>query len=619
MSDGNFIKEGIPLRIGATRCVLGTLRIDPDTVEATNTTTDYENITGCSPRDPKHDIQTDNVDDKATSMACWTNYPALLPSSDEENPDTHLVVKARGDLVVDQEGEWYLPKIELTIRPLKSALDYKFARDFTDQMPVGSQLTWFGQEGLGTYAENSDEEMVVNDFKINYYYEFDPREPSLLEGDPESGYFEDDSYYLNELAKDANDRVYAQPLKATHGVTMTLKSDFYWKTEDKPSDTPAQYAPPLKPQEIDLTLYPRSEGDEPYEFKINESWDLRYRFPTWWNLRGGYPWTNPENRNEYIWNPPTELDGDNPFANEGNIFSGGIPPDGELLVPVQKFIRVGDPANFPIVVAGSDPREQVWGVRNLFALKQVESVTKIRKRYPFSFKANPLIDTVARVSRATVLDWTVPPNYSEIASPPFGESFLWSKGIAYDFYSVPYGAEDPDVHDAETMSSYYDCQTWWRMEINTDLGEWNYDEELEKGWKIKGKIVFGRKGLTGTVANHPLYHRGWRWTGEGQINPIGNSFNPQLIYNGIWRTQAFGFFEGEGDDPYNTAGEVEFEVEITEDNAIGSKVRVFDFPIGGTITPPWTNQPTQFGNLRTNEICFIKDFYITEIVPPVAD
>jgi hypothetical protein len=42
MSDGNFIKEGIPLRIGATRCVLGTLRIDPDTVEATNTTTDYE-------------------------------------------------------------------------------------------------------------------------------------------------------------------------------------------------------------------------------------------------------------------------------------------------------------------------------------------------------------------------------------------------------------------------------------------------------------------------------------------------------------------------------------------------------------------------------------------------
>ena len=611
MADENYIHEGIPLRVGATRCVLGTLRSDPDTVEATNETTDYEQVTGCSPRNPKHEILTDDTDDKVTQMGCWLSYPAKLPQS-LENPDTHLVIKARGPLTLDDEGEWILPKITLTLRPLKSALDYKWVRDFTSQMPV-APVYWYGAENKhSTYAENSDGEMVVNDFVINYDYYGETHPPATLVSNGDGRWIPSDTYYAGIDGYYTNQRIAASVFDETGaGSPMYLKADFYWKTEDKPSTIPSHYAPPLQPEEIDLTLYPRAEGEEAYDFKRNESWDLRYRFPYWWQTRGGYPWLNTD-RDKYIWNAPTDSMLDNPFNQ--SFFIGGLP---ETLVPVGKFMRVRDPSAFPISI-GTDPREKFYKIRNLFALKQIESCTKIRKRYPYSFSIYPALYNRRIVS---VIDWN-PENYSEYEEPPFGESTTYTKGTSYDQYTVTYPAEKDPPWGIEEAAPHYKCDSWWRMEIELNKCEWNFSESLDKGWKIKGIIKYGSKQVIGTASEAPNYNLGWRWTGEGQISPF-NQNNPTSNYyirNGIWMNQCFGFNSNTDEpDSFEDAGQTEFEVEVTTRNAKGKKIKVLDFPIGGKAIAPWNEEEVQFGNEPNSSINFITDFYITEIIPPSAE
>lgn len=641
-----FIAQGIPKRLGATRCVLGTLRSSPETTEADENTTEYDNVTGCSPRNPEHGVKGTIYEGETeeenyamvTAMTPYSSYPTRLPSSSDDD-GTHIIIKARGELERDLEsGEWLFPKLKLTIRPLFSRLNYKWVSDAVGISNLDS-VTSFG----GNYEEDINGESIWYDFDFlhepNYPYWGD---------DPITGTGVNRNAFVEDLLGQYYER----------GRQLRLEGDFYYKAADRPPNLSTDYSPPLRPWEIDLTLYPRADGEEAYEFKKNESWDLRYRSPTWYPQYGGTPlrFTTDGYHIEYRWSTPNSgLASENPFSkpyrfNLSPEYSRGLP---QRLVPVEKYVRVqeGSPAAFPIEIPYpeglyEDENGNILvepyqiGVPwispfpesyRLHKDRHIQIATRVRKRYPFSFDANTQDGGATRFFchdnnpanfYAPILPFQDPPyTYFTLTVSGFQEYFATRRDLGL------------------TESVRFNCESWWRMEIDTERCEWNFNEALDEGWTIKGYIEFGKKLL-----EQPYHNDGTAVIGTGvndyTTNPSkrtdskdGGTYTTPLTAgyqiggtdyktinqtSGVYPLPAFGF-SNPNPEEVDDAGVAPFAVKVTKDNALGKPVAVLDFPIGGqTFVPDGSGgyDPVQWGDAPERSIVFIKDFYITEIIPP---
>jgi hypothetical protein len=204
-----LIKDGIPLRVGATRCVLGTLRDSPDVVEATENTIDHDDVAGCSARNPEHGVtytNDENGDPRYTAMTPYSTYPSKLPTSTDDE-DTHLVIKARGQLERDEDGTWMFPKVKLTLRPLFTHLDYKWISDAVADGNLDS-VTNFG----GGYEENANGESVWMDFDFMHSYQA----PTLSDE-------AEDFSERYDYEKDRMETFYVE-----RGLPIYLEGDFYY-------------------------------------------------------------------------------------------------------------------------------------------------------------------------------------------------------------------------------------------------------------------------------------------------------------------------------------------------------------------------------------------------------
>lgn len=582
-----FLPDGIPKRTAACRCILGNLRNDPLTEESSETTIDYEFITGCAERAGAHEVMTKLPEGYITSLAAFRNYPTKLPPSTDD-PNTHLIIKARGVPQMDDDGNPTFPSIKLTLRPLSSYLDY----------------TWLGDAGarrqntpVNALGENEFGEIIVDDFPPAYTFEGTAQAqlkltfggigdngcPQYFTTQPDINAFQDG---FTENYNEAVSRF------GELGAMLTYKGEFFYRVEDlPPSLDPATYAPPLKPQEIDLTLYPRIDGEEPYQFKINESWDLRYRYPLWWNERGGLPYYDEANTEKWIWEPTTVLETDNPFSYLGQ----------NILVPVQKFIRIFDATAFPVSPT-PDPTglfsSSIFGhqSRPLFQGGQIQAVSIVRKRYPYSFDAQTRFFEGSDTFQ--VPDYNQE-NYQEGLAPPVGESSCDTLTRAPLVYAIKFQGRNDYGGVVQPDNPTFKCESRWRMELQVSRDEWNFDDSLDKGWKIKGKVKFSKILLN--TANPDQTKKG------ENINVYSRA-----IITCISEVPTFPMFTNTED--WLPAGEIDFEVEVKKDNATGSPIAVLDIPIGGLTTI--NGQTVRCGDIPEYSINFISDFYITEIVPP---
>ena len=583
-----FLPDGIPKRTAACRCLLGNLRSDPLTEESSETTIDYEYITGCAERAGAHDVTTSLPEGYINNLTAFKNYPTKLPLSSDD-PNTHLVIKARGVPQMDDDGNPTFPSIKLTLRPLSTYLDY----------------TWLGDAGarrqatpVNSLGENEFGEIIVDDFPPSYDFEA-PNQAQLKL--TYSGVGEDGcpAYYFEEGVVEAYEEAFTNNYNEAVsrfgelGAMQTYKGEFFYRVDDlPPSLDPATYAPPLKPQEIDLTLYPHIDGEEPYQFKMNESWDLRYRYPSWWNERGGLPYFDEADTEQWIWEPTTVLETQNPF-----LFGGQ-----NTLVPVQKYLRIFDPEGFPVNPT-PDP-SGIWdysfyghNARPLFQGGQIESVSVVRKRYPYSFNAPTRVFEGSEFFY--VWDFNSN-NYTEGVAPPVGETSCGTLVRTPLVYGITYQGRNNYGGLIEPTNPTFECESRWRMELQVDRDEWNFDKSLDKGWKIKGKVKFSKLLLS--TANPDQ-------TKQGENINIWS----QNLTTCISRVPTFPLADGILGEPFS-AGELDFEVEVKKDNATGSPIAVMDIPIGGLTTI--NGQVVRCGDVPEFSINYISDFYITEIVPP---
>jgi hypothetical protein len=236
--------------------------------------------------------------------------------------------------------------------------------------------------------------------------------------------------------------------------------------------------------------------------------------------------------------------------------------------------------------------------RQVFTNPSFKLYKYIRKRYSFSFNASD--DN--KNGRYAVLDnnpSNVHTNYN---------------GSVYETYR--------DVYYFPFVNQYneFNCTAWWRMEINTELCEWNYDKKLKKGWKIKGTVLFA-------------------WRGLDAENPASGNIGGAIVGEYYWYGQDRGIWPGRRYDtlkkrvsdefvqpyvyeeyPAYEGGGIPFEVEVTETNAQGRPIAFLDFPIGGE-TYLYNSDGTikeiiKCGTKPENSIVYISDFFITSIEPP---
>lgn len=582
-----LLPDGIPKRTAACRCVLGNLRSDPLTNESSETTINYTYITGCAERAGSHEVNTDPTDGYITNLSGFKKYPSKLPTSTND-PNTHLVIKARGVPQMDGNGNPIFPSIKLTLRPLSSELDY----------------TWLGDAGsrrqntpVNELGENEFGEIIVDDFPPFYTFEGSLAQLNLSIAGDNNGcpqYYTDwnDQQAFNE----AFNQNYAEAVSqfGEYGAMQFYKGEFYYRAEDLPPNLdPATYAPPLKPQEIDLTLYPHISGEEAYEFKINESWDLRYRYPSWWNERGGLPYYDEADTKKWIWEQSPVLETTNPYFPTSVL--------GRPLVPVEKFLRIYDPEGFPAnPTSGQTFENSIFGhqSRPLFQGGQIQAVSIVRKRYPYSFDAKPVY--WEQPQTFNVLDYN-PQNYQEYTIPPVGNSGCDTIGYSPLAYAIFFQGNNTYGDTIERPEQSFRCVSRWRMELQVNRDEWNFDESLQKGWKVRGKIVFGKKILAPASSN------------EMKIGANTNTYS-LAITSCISRVPSFPVDFYQGIDEYLPAGEMDFEVEVTKGNSTGEPIAVLEIPIGEQIVI--NEQVVQCGDRPEQSINFISDFYITEIIPP---
>lgn len=514
---------GIPPRTAGTRTVLGRLRGGDGTITPQDDTpkAEYDKVTGFSPRDPQHvvtgeyDIELDET--VVSYVRAFASYPSRVLATES---DPALVAKIRGPISEDEEGNPVFPEVRIVARPLSCALDYQYTGPA--HSPIG--------DGLDTLWK--------------------------FQGDPALTF---------EQNQDAARAAYVE-----YGSTKTLVQTNYWRAEDVPEGhTPPWTAPTAS--EYDFQTFPRHPSAEgSYDWQKYETWDLRYRLPSWYGTEQGdilaaFAGTYWDLYYQAL--TPTWPADTNPF------FSN-------WLVPVSPGFRlIGGAGTVPHITVPTGAGAQAGitaAVQTLTTAENLEFTEDIRKLYPFSY-------AVAANNDSAVYSWPYFLVYDN-KSPE-----LW--GTAY---------EVPWFNNVNLFKAY----ATWTLEVTADNCCWC------SGYTIKGKVKF-KKYLFDTVTEGAV-GRAEPWAilnpgrpGFTSIGTVGATIWPGMRF----RVQQ----DGEGNDlPPTDAGELDWEVTINETTATGSPYKFLNFfcfettMVDGSpvVTPP------------IDDLVYVSDFYITEITPP---
>lgn len=607
MAVTNFIQSnGIPLRISACNCLLGMTRDMEDFVEATETTTNWDGIVGASLRDPTHIVvgvnyvdsrdgtANDGFNDDAKALCTilqpYGNYPASIPVG--SSPD-NLIVMARGKIKW-KDGKPVFPAITIKLRPYKCVLDYTYLGN-TNASGEGE----VGYEGKDKTPPTGGSEDIMDIWQF--------------EGEVPPNYFTD---YEGHYAAIQRNQEKAQQQYGERFAMLTLNETHYFENKDRPSDekTPWEALPAYVPNP---TLYPRANTGEAYDFKRNESWDCRYRFPTWWF---------DKNKNVIVWceGSPIELpaisfDGFEQFpAVEATEWQYTSVKTENVNQTDNPFFDPDSAQNYegiaPVIkgfyVEGELPSQTGW--KALAGSNSLKWYKEIRKRYSFSFNV-------------------------ESPSNPYmyiPDNTVGAQGVYYHDYNSNYYDYISRYQLAYTVrplhEEYVDgtqkfkCDTWWRMEVSAPLAEWNWDKEEKAGTTIAGWILLNKKVCN--TANPNGYY-GDAWVGGGVSAGWNNGGYGGNFYYTWWSSPVTGgrkfiWSKELGNFP---AGEIPWSVTISPSNAkekddgIKAFVPFFDFPIGGSI---WVSDgeggltEIRCGDPIENGMSYISDFVVTAISTP---
>jgi len=596
---------GIPHRVGACACEIGKDREASGVVEMTETSTSWTNCVANQPRQPGHSIysisytdltpgdgKNDGVSALAASIKCWSGYGAAAPG------DPQLIYKTKGDVAAGVSGSF--PSIKITLRPLKTVLNYEYA----------GNLNVSGQGELGFEALNqADDTISVN------YWEGDEAIPSYF---PDMG-------GAQFTAWQANLQGFRDYIDDTlqGGVMVTLAETHYFKSADRPGTEPTPWQP-LTGLEIDPTFNPRLPSMQSYAFGRNESFDYRYRFPANYltkygtlNMPTGYLVALPEypiadsdpaivipaiEQGQWTWQTISQLDPSfqpplNPLfePDTNDIYFGGL-NIGEGVAPVVKGWY------------WDSPTPPTNGLKGVFQSTSFKMLKEVRKRYPYSFLAvqdrNEVYSVVDHREGNQML-------YEDNQNP--GSGYYIRTPAFYDHF----------VNKTNTFQAI----AWWRLELNAELCGWNskktvsVDAETQQqtttiaGATIKGYIKLGMKALEPSGSEQGLYSNAFTSEYFPQFWDRFTGIAPSFVY----RCKVDTYFDEDFVQRYEVleydGGEIPWEVTLTEDNCKGQPTAFLDFPITSGAELPG-EQPGQPGSVPENSLVFIKDFVITEVILP---
>lgn len=595
------ISFGIPHRVGACACEVGKAREDSGVVEMTETSTSWTNCVANQTRPPGHSIVSvsytdpkpndginDGVTALATSITCWGAYD-LAPS------DPQLIIKTKGDVAAGVGGSF--PSIQITLRPLKTALNYEYA----------GNLNASGQGELGYQSANAADDLI----SVNYWEGKDAIPLTFVDGvlDPNpmiSAYVDnqaDFSYYITDVMQG--------------GAMVTLNETHYFKSADRPSTEPTPWQP-LTGLELDPSFHPRLPSMDAYDFIRNESYDFRYRYPTdyltkYGTLRmpTGYlvrlpavPEANFDEIPQGSWTWQTFSQQDPSFQPPLNPL---FEPDGNDMFINADWIREGVA---PVVKGwywdSSTPPTN--GLKGLFQSTSFKMLKEVRKRYPFSFLAKQ-----SRLERYEVIDHRDGNQmlYEDVQAP--GNSYL-RRSPAFYGHSI-------------TKENTFEAIAWWRMEVTADLCDWNskttvtIDAQTQQqtttvaGATIKGYVRLAMKALQPSYAEQGLYSNAFTDFGFPQFWDRFCGIAPSFVFRCVPETYFDQDFIERFYIPEYDAGTIPFEVTLTEENATGQPKAFLDFPITSQAELPG-QLPGAPGSVPENSIVYVKDFVVTEVILP---
>lgn len=591
---------GIPHRVGACACEIGKDREASGVVEMTETSTSWNNCVANQPRSPGHSIyfisytdpnpgdgKNDGVSALAASIKCWSGYGAAAPG------DPQLIYKTKGDVAAGVGGSF--PSIQITLRPLKTALNYYYAGNLNDS----------GQGEIGYESANG-----LNDLISVNYWEGKDSIPS---------YFIDNGVSQNNTYGDNQDDFSYYIFDVMQGGAMvTLAETHYFKSTDRPGDEPTP-SQPLTGLELDPTFHPRLPSMQSYAFGRNESYDYRYRFPANYltkygalNMPTGYLVTLPAV-------PEANFDeipqGSWTWQTYSQIDPGFQPELNPIFQPVNNDIFFGADQ----IREGVAPVIKGWywdsstpptnGLKGLFQSTSFKMLKEVRKRYPFSFVA-----TESRVERYEVVDHKEGNQmlYEDIEAP--GNNYLRRSPAFYN-------------HNI-TKENSFKAIAWWRLEVSAELCGWNskktvsVDAETQQqtttiaGATVKGYIKLGLKQLQPSYAEQGLYSLAYTTLGFPSFWDRFCGIAPSFVY----RCKVETYFDEDFIQRYEVleydGGEIPWEVTLTEDNCKGKPIRFLDFPITSEAELPGQSPPGTGDTVPDNTLVFIKDFVVTEVILP---
>lgn len=513
---------GIPPRTAAARSILGRTRGEDGTITPEDDTpkADYDKVTGFSPRDPGHSVtgeyDADLDETTISSLRAFATYPSRLNETDTE---ATLVVKVRGPVGEDEDGNPTFPSIKIVARPLATQLDYRWTG------PAHSPLTG----------------------ELDTLWKF--------QGDPNL------TYEQNEAA--------AQSAYVEYGSTRTLEELNYWRAEDVPEGHSPPWTPPTD-YEYDFIAYPRPPQDGPYDWQKYETWDFRYRLPSWYGTEQGDILTVPMVTYfdcYYQALTPTWPSDTNPFL-------------GFWIAPVIPGFHIeGGAASIPSITVPVGPNLQsgiTSAVETLTAIPQLKFTEDIRKLYPFSF------GLIA--------------NNSEHAFPYFYVYDNKSPELWGTSYPVQW------FNDQNIFKAY----ATWALELTAENCCW------ARGYTIRGKVRF--KKYIFNLEQEGAVGISTPWAILNPTRPGNTAIG--TVNSTIWPGMRFRVERDiEGNDlPPEDAGELDWEVTIDETTATGQPFKFGTFFCAQTLMVDGEPVIT----LPMDELVYVSDLVVTEIIPPAA-
>jgi hypothetical protein len=585
---------GIPHRVGACACEIGKGREESGVIEATETTTNFENIVANKPIDPAHKIVSlsysdplpaDGQNDGAASLAvvisAWKGYPEHTAG------DPKLIVKTKGDVTAGVSGSF--PSIKITLRPLKTVLAYEYA----------GNLNTSGQGEIGYESQNGENDLIA----ANYW-----------EGKEEipRGEGQDDAYLANQ-----DDFSYYIFDVTQGGPMITLNETHYFKSADRPGDEPTPWQP-LTGLELKPTFHPRLPSMDSFAFGRNESFDCRYRFPQNYlnkfgvmNMPEGYLVTLPAIPD---YNFPEIPQGSWDWKTFTQTDPGYQPPLNPIFEPDNNDIFI----SADLIKEGVAPVIKGWywdsatpptnGLKGLFQSTNFKMTKEVRKRYPFSF--------VAKESRTE--------DFRVVDHRPGNQMLREDNESPGNNYT----RREPAFYSHSlTKENSFQALAWWRMEVDAELCGWNskkitaFDWETQQetttivGATIKGYIKLGIKILQPSYSEQGLYSTAYTTLGFPIFWDRFTGISPSFVY----RCKVETYFDENFIQRYEIleydGGQIPWEVTLTEENSKGNPIKFLDFPITSEAELPG-QQPPGPGTVPDNTLVFIKDIVVTEVILP---